>query len=36
MLDDVQWLLDCNNIYGGLAGLFGVDLQGGMGGLFVY
>jgi hypothetical protein len=33
---DVQWLLDCNNIYGRLAALLGVGIHGGMGELFVY
>lgn len=35
-LDDVQWLLDCNNICGRLAGLLGVGIQGRTGDLFVY
>jgi hypothetical protein len=35
-LGDVQWVLDCNNSYGGLAGLIGVRLHGGMDDFLVY
>lgn len=36
MLDDTQWLLDCNNICGRLADLLGVGIQGGIGDLSMH